>query len=540
MRAFLILLDTPGIKQFVFGTDPLAEVRGASALLDRLNREETRRLLEEAFPGRVMEAYAAGGAAQFVVSAEDWQAVNNVLERLAALYAEQTGGEVQLLWGIGELAPDDPGGYRAALRAAFSDLAWRRFTAREQPTVLTFPLAVECQSTSYLPATRKRVWADEIRLVSEASDRKYREISEVNPGRLWAEFIHALDLPATVKQTPHWLRCTTLQEIGEYSESRAGYLGLVYADGNAMGRLVQELESLEVARAFSTLVDGSIRDACHQALKELFRETLAEIRIRCDPTSNYVQLRKIPGDILLLGGDDLVVVLPAELAVPFSIRLSELFEEYSGQRQEELEEPARRFFRQRLEGRGLTVSCGVVIAPSRFPFYLLLDLAEELLASAKKGGSRDPEATRYWVPSYIDFHIQAGSAVHDLHAIRREEYGVGTAYVRTFRPYRRDKLQTLCAAVAKLRRVGIPQSKRHDLLEAALEPRARQAEWKAKELFGRLAGPFGKQRLALFEGLCQLAPMDLNEFPWVRQNGVWATALADLMEIYDFVQAKEA
>jgi hypothetical protein len=235
-----------------------------------------------------------------------------------------------------------------------------------------------------------------------------------------------------------------------------------------------------------------------------------------------------------------VVVLPAELAVPFSIRLSELFEEYSGQRQEELEEPARRFFRQRLEGRGLTVSCGVVIAPSRFPFYLLLDLAEELLASAKKGGSRDPEATRYWVPSYIDFHIQAGSAVHDLHAIRREEYGVGTAYVRTFRPYRRDKLQSLCAAVAKLRRVGIPQSKRHDLLEAALEPRARQAEWKAKELFGRLAGPFGKQRLALFEGLCQLAPMDLNEFPWVRQNGVWATALADLMEIYDFVQAKEA
>ena len=41
MPRFLVVIDTPGIKQFVFGTDPLAEVRGASALLDRLNRRDT-------------------------------------------------------------------------------------------------------------------------------------------------------------------------------------------------------------------------------------------------------------------------------------------------------------------------------------------------------------------------------------------------------------------------------------------------------------------------------------------------------------------
>jgi len=533
MKKFLILLDTPGIKQFVFGTDPLAEIRGASALLDRLNRVEMKRVFEDAFPGQVQEAYAAGGAAQFVITAENRQIVTNVLERLAALYAEQTGGEVQLLWGIGELAGDGPEGYRAALKAAFSDLAWQRFSAREQRAVLTFPLAVECESTSYLPATQTCVWAGEIRHICEASSRKYKEISEVGRGRLWAEFIKTLELPQGIKQDPDALRCSTLQEIGTYSRSRSGYLGLVYADGNAMGRLVQELESVEVARAFSTLVDGSIRDACHQALKELFKEVITEISIRSLSTSKVAV--KIPVDILLLGGDDLVVVLPAEMAIPFAVRMSELFEEFSLRRQEELAEPARSFFGQRLGGHGLTVSCGVVIAPSRFPFYLLLDLVEELLASAKKGGSRDPKARRYWVPSYIDLHVQGGSAVHDLHAIRREEYGVGTAYVRTLRPYRRDRLQTLCATAARLREVGIPQSKRHDLLEAALEPRPRQAEWKAKELFGRLGGPYRKQRLALFDALCQLAPMDLNEFPWVRWDGGWATALADLMEIYDFV-----
>jgi hypothetical protein len=38
MQRFLVVTDTPGIKQFVFGTDPLAEVRGASAQWHLLSR----------------------------------------------------------------------------------------------------------------------------------------------------------------------------------------------------------------------------------------------------------------------------------------------------------------------------------------------------------------------------------------------------------------------------------------------------------------------------------------------------------------------
>ncbi len=47
MPQFLVVIDTPGIKQFVFGTDALAEIRGASALLDRLNRRETQERLND-------------------------------------------------------------------------------------------------------------------------------------------------------------------------------------------------------------------------------------------------------------------------------------------------------------------------------------------------------------------------------------------------------------------------------------------------------------------------------------------------------------
>jgi hypothetical protein len=43
-------------------------------------------------------------------------------------------------------------------------------------------------------------------------------------------------------------------------------VAMTYADGNAMGRLVQELDSADIYAAFSEIVDDSIRMACFEAL----------------------------------------------------------------------------------------------------------------------------------------------------------------------------------------------------------------------------------------------------------------------------------
>ena len=45
MRKSLVALDTDHIKGYVFGTDKLKEIRGASSLLDRLNRQVMRELM---------------------------------------------------------------------------------------------------------------------------------------------------------------------------------------------------------------------------------------------------------------------------------------------------------------------------------------------------------------------------------------------------------------------------------------------------------------------------------------------------------------
>lgn len=73
----LALFDTPSIKQCVFGTDSLREMRGASANLDRSNRVQTKQVLTRGLPQRaaVKQVYANGASAQFAVDNADAHSV---------------------------------------------------------------------------------------------------------------------------------------------------------------------------------------------------------------------------------------------------------------------------------------------------------------------------------------------------------------------------------------------------------------------------------------------------------------------------------
>src|SRR4051794_19962265 len=106
MERFFLVTDTPGIKQFVFGTDALAEVRGASALLDRLNRVETECILRESLPPgtSLTVVYANGGTGQFIIDA-DRAAVERAVAALARKYREATGDDARIVWGLAHWPP---------------------------------------------------------------------------------------------------------------------------------------------------------------------------------------------------------------------------------------------------------------------------------------------------------------------------------------------------------------------------------------------------------------------------------------------------
>jgi len=546
MARFVLVIDTPGIKQFVFGTDALAEVRGASALLDRLNRDDTPEILREllsAQGGRLEKVFSNGGAAQFLVEASDRASVLAAADGLAAYYAQETAGEARLLAAAAAWEPDQP--YATAVQMAHAELQLRRHLGFARPSIPILPLVQECESTSHLPARGIVNWGSERLLLSDASRLKREESVAARRGMLWTGWIETLNLPGDVANLARRLRPPDTVAIGAKA-ARKGYIGLVYADGNAMGRLVQELDAPDVCRAFSELVDGSLRDACYHALSRVLEKHVKAVRRGGPEPENALEQQppvpdedSLPADILLLGGDDLLVVLPADRALDFALEVTQKFTELTKERQAALPDRARQFFaRRKLLDRGLTISCGVAIGPARYPFYLLLDLAEELLRSAKRGGSEDKTRTEYWAPTYVDFHLLAGSASQELSAIREEDYLSQSDCPRTLRPYRRDRLDLLRQAAKRLQQARIPRSKLHDLFEAALEPRRLQAQSRARELFGRLREDRDHhERRDLWDALSLLGP--LEPYPWTHDNGRIATALADLVEALDLFSLPE-
>ena len=481
MNQYLIVTDTPGIKQFVFGADPLIEIRGASALLDQVNRNETPERLKQALVDRggrlTRTVFCNGGTGQFLVEAVNAEDVEAAAGELAAYCRGRSGGELRIACGV---APYHPDTYSTAVGLAHRRMRLSRELEQGRKAVSLVPVLMQCDSLSYLPVEASDSWGGEFTWISQAT-RVKREEGKQNRS-VWGQWLECLATEHghlwPERKAWHKLRPRDFTKVGENASGRAkGTIGLVYADGNAMGRLVQKLNHPDVCESFSKTVDGSIRTACFLGLGEV---CAAEIEANCkrgpdDP------LRVLPADILLLGGDDLLVILPGDRAVAFAERICGHFERLTREKLDAIDAgPAQDFFQECGLGgdRGMTISCGVALAHDSYPFYLLLDLAEELLRSAKAAGSKDPRKQDYWAPSYVDFHRVVTSSSHQVSQVRREVYYTESERPRTLRPVPVEQVERLRQGVDVLRESGLPRNKLHGLLNGSLSENPRKAEWR--------------------------------------------------------------
>ena len=423
-ESFVIVIDTPSIKKYVFGTDSLNEVRGASARLDHLNRVEMEKCLCDYLTPRgvrVEPIYANGGSAQFVVHECDASTARTACTRMVQYIHEQTGGEVRVVYGIAPIK--DEAFYPQAVQMAhFQMRAEREFATCHRSTAL-IPTMMECDSASHLPAHIEHPDADGIKILSKASHGKAQQGRESSRSGLWADWVQSLaDTADSWVSREHWekLRCKSLTDIGDCS-SWHGYIGVVYADGNAMGKIIQTMNRQEVFKQFSRIVDQSIQEACFAALSHVSQKEVANVQQSLKAGRPFESL---PADILLLGGDDLLVAVPADRALNFALTVTETFERLTREKIDRLQDKeTRQFFCDRLGERGFTISCGVAIAKSNYPFYLLLDLAEQLLKNAKQ---KDSHYLRSEMEgdARIDFHVVAGANSYALDQVRKDSYQV--------------------------------------------------------------------------------------------------------------------
>lgn len=512
MSQYLVLLDVPSIKRYVFGTDKLVEIRGASSLLAKLNERVTPEILgSELGRENVDCVFSGGGAGQFIISSDD-DRLNTALKGLQRRFLTESNGGLALSYGLGSFQGND---YPKAIEDAFQDLRRKRGEecVRSVPTLHTGFIR-ECDSCSEMAAQRV-TYADESRWLCNVCAKKV----EAGRGRgLWAAF--ARHLSGRGVTDPENLMPGDFESIGERCRARTGYTALVYADGNAMGRMIQDIETKDQFRYFSETVDSAVKEACHEAMAEI----CVEVR------------GKVPANILLLGGDDLVVYLAADVAMPFVIDAARRFEEKT-----RTAFSKDRFFSDRLGGRGITLSFGIAYGKSHTPFSIMMDQAEELLKSAKKAGSEllrtEGGSAAYAVPTYIDYHMTSHFNQISVQAARKAhlEFSGPNPVKLTRKPYSLDEAESLLSHAKAIVASGIPRSRLKRFGYAPFFGKV-DGTLECLKLYTRIRGE--DQRLTFWSSLSEFDC--ITNMPWqitTRGGDVEAlpkTVLTDLIEIVEF------
>lgn len=428
----LLLADTDETQAYVFESNKLPEIRGASRLLDDLNRVECPKLIQQA-GGTVI--YAGGGT----VLAKIPTAQSNLIVRsLEAQYVHSTGGATitavarELPQGFDETR--DFGPFVSHVANALRARKESRETALFLPAL---PFQSRCQSCQTRPADA---------VLS-------RQLNQ--PDYAICAVCHTKHVNGTLEQRDYWLdkfreavhgtatwsvpelhRPYSISEIADASQSAEKLVGVVHLDGDRIGRLLSSIDSAEQFRSFSKAIDVCARSAVLDVLSTTFaprQVTPSELR------PNYNAQSKVtiyPFEIVTIGGDDIWLIVPAESALAVATDIATRFGN------------AMSLWTKTNAGleNDVTMSAGVVLADDHTPVRLLASIARQLIANAKQLGGA------------VDFQVlHAPEALYLTVNETRKAYpytlpDIGAKKLRLInRPYRHDRMQRLLDDINRLR-----------------------------------------------------------------------------------------
>lgn len=340
------------IQRYLSRTPTLRGRRGASAALAEATAEAGKWL-----DGRAEVNTQAGrvdGVLSLVVYREgDRDAV--VRDVLGHLRRKLPGAEFQVVWGDG---PD----YLAAYAAPMADMRESGAALADLPAGAEFPLAALCDICRVDPVVGRVNLGTDDGVRGACDDCVMRHLPETKRlGRTTEDELVDRVGAGTAPRT-----FDALAELAGAGNKE--HLATVHADGNAVGRFFDKLAESGVGAERPTVV----KHLTESTFEALAVATCA-VRRPDDPA-----LCVVPH---VLGGDDVLVSLPADRAWRFTTTFVQDF----GQRMARL---AREL------GAGLvppTMSAGVVFGRRNFPFTLAVEQAEHLLRLAKKeGAGREP------------------------------------------------------------------------------------------------------------------------------------------------------
>ena len=413
MERLAYLFEAKGIQSFIMSGGRLLDIAGGSELLASAVRSDGGDLLDEALRATSFEpSFSRRAGGSFMLHcAQDQQAD---LDRFKALWRvlfalHAPGLEFSEVTAKGARDVDARARCYAPLRAtdqpsALLTILAGRANGEAGQLPVAGPFVARAPRTG-LPGVSVQNQGDEAdREILDLGTAKRRDSARQNGRSPGADrFIDADEADKLV--WPNAMDADDLHDravLFPFGGREPKWIGLVHADISGLGQvfaafgdvIVQRADdAMELSRRLSEEIEASILDAARAASRLLVDKA------EPDPFGQTGADNVIPARPVLLGGDDLTIIVRGDLAVPFAEAFLEALEEKSAARlasfAEQVDLPVL--------ARPLTACAGVVFAKAKQPFHLTLTLAESLCSYAKskvKAGLVSDQIP----PSAIAFH----------------------------------------------------------------------------------------------------------------------------------------
>lgn len=421
MSRVVYAFELRGIQDYLFNTGRLKDMIYASELIDYVFSQplDEALLAVGADPSRP-QPRRAGGAAYLVMDS---------LQQAQRLRDLWTLSLLQLLPGI-ELVDAVATGasVKDAVKAALDELQ----VARNKP-MAQLPIATPI--TALAPRTGQPAIDIERGESLDASTATRRQAQPTEPDLMERFGDSSLIWPDNFEEDS--------RESKRFKLNADNFVGMLHLDGNGIGVLLRVLNS-----AAQNLDDNSYIAAYQMFSTELEKVTCEAARKATEDILIPAQSDKgvIPARPLVLGGDDLTLLLRSDLAVPFAMSYARHFEELSVDFIKQLKE----LLNTDNLPESLTTSGGLVLVKPGFPFSQALTLAESFADIAKEKGT-DAQGNKVAALSLYRIQGAVGDdakALFEREQVARDIELSLPAYALTITNHEDlPSLSTLCSAV---------------------------------------------------------------------------------------------
>ncbi len=381
---FLYGAAVQGIQGFIFQTNKLREIVGASELVEEICTEVFEKLLfNNDIHARYEKIISAAGNIKYIF--ED----KRDMEKIVKVFPFEVSKLAPGITVSQAVVPYDDSNFKGCI----DELEKKLHIQRNKQPLNPIPqfMSLERSRRTGLPAETKV--RDEYR--DDATIQK--SLRGEKPERIVNKSFFGRDKSGKIDYYEEF--ALDVEKLTKDND----WIAIIHADGNSLGQVVKIVgKDKDKFKEFSNNLDYATEKAANEAFEKVIP---------------YSQGKVTPIRPVVLGGDDLTVIIRGDLAIDYAKVFLENFEV---QTEKLLGEKGL------LNGvfsdgtKYLTACAGIAFVKSSYPFYYGYNLAEELCKAAKTD-ARKQGGEGNSIPSCIMFHKVDDTFVESLEDMTKRQ-----------------------------------------------------------------------------------------------------------------------